>query len=119
MWRAVVRPLARRTNVFGYRYVAAASAGAAAAALGLCAAAPASADSQTANRALSSRHRVALTAWPVNDDPDKRFKTADQLFDHAKRSGCNFRSQFPSRVTFRSQFPSHAFVATTLMTGLR
>jgi sugar phosphate isomerase/epimerase len=41
-----------------------------------------------ANRVLGEgRHRVALTAWPINDDPCGHFTTAEQLFTHAKRAG--------------------------------
>lgn len=51
---------------------------------------PAQAAAMSANRVLGERggrHRVAITAWPINDDPTGTFSTADQLFGHAKRSG--------------------------------
>ena len=35
----------------------------------------------------SARHRVALTAWPINDDPCGTFSSAQELFAHAKRAG--------------------------------
>lgn len=43
-----------------------------------------------ANRVLGApgaRHRVAITAWPINDDPKGTFAKAEQLFAHTKRSG--------------------------------
>ena len=33
------------------------------------------------------RHRVALTSWPINDDPCGTFNSADELFSHARDSG--------------------------------
>ena len=51
---------------------------------------PAQAASMSANRVLGppgGRHRVALTAWPINDDPCGSFSTPEQLFAHAKRAG--------------------------------
>ena len=41
----------------------------------------------TENRVLGDRHRVAITSWPITDDPCGRFDTAAELFDHAKSSG--------------------------------
>ena len=47
----------------------------------------ASGDGITSNRTLSERHRVALTSWPINDDPCGTFNSADELFSHARDSG--------------------------------
>lgn len=65
---------------------AAAAAGLASSGLAV-AACHASTDSIVENRPLAERHRVALTAWPINDDPCGTFKSAADLFEHAKRSG--------------------------------
>ena len=103
MLRSAYASLGRRglpsTASWGMRTRAArAGAGAAAAAAAVAAAAatatvqtaPAGCASpkMTANRVLGEgRHRVALTAWPINDDPCGHFGSAEQLFAHAKRAG--------------------------------
>jgi sugar phosphate isomerase/epimerase len=73
------------------RVAATTAAAAAGCAVGLAAAAgfapPAAAAPITANRTLGKRHRVALTSWPINDDPCGTFGTAEDLFAHAKAAG--------------------------------
>ena len=74
-----------RAATFG---AAAAAAGGAAVAFAWSA--PAQAATMAENRPLggpSARHRVALTAWPINDDPCGTFSSAQELFAHAKRAG--------------------------------
>jgi sugar phosphate isomerase/epimerase len=67
---------------------AAAAAAAVAATAALQTAPAAGCAGMTANRVLGEgRHRVALTAWPINDDPCGHFTTPEQLFAHAKRAG--------------------------------
>ena len=68
----------------------AAAAAAGGAAVAFAWSAPAQAATMAENRPLggpSARHRVALTAWPINDDPCGTFSSPQELFAHAKGAG--------------------------------